>query len=83
MSLDQVNNFSGYFAPSNIKQGQSVKGEAQIKNNRWTDVMQENSLNYSKLFQEVHRVNVMLGNTVQVKIIILVIRNMGMGSLRM
>ena len=66
VSLDQVNNFSGYFAPSNIKQGQSVKGEAQIKNNRWTDVMQENSLNYSKLFQEVHRVNVMLGNTVQV-----------------
>lgn len=59
-----------------------MKGEAQIKNNRWTDVMQENSLNYSKLFQEVHRVNVMLGNTVQVNNY-LVIRNMGMGSLRM
>lgn len=66
VSLDQVNNFSGYFAPSNIKQGQSVNGEAQIKNDRWTDIMQENSLNYSHLFDDVHRINLMLGNTIQV-----------------
>lgn len=66
VSLDQVNNFSGYFAPSTIKQGESVKGEAQITNDTWTDVMQENSLNYSKLFNEKHRVNAMIGNTVQV-----------------
>lgn len=66
VSLDQVNNFSGYFAPSNIKQGQSVNGEAQIKNDRWTDIMQENSLNYSHLFDDVHRINLILGNTIQV-----------------
>ena len=66
VSLDQVNNFSGYFAPSNIKQGQSVNGEAQIKNDCWTDIMQENSLNYSHLFDDVHRINLILGNTIQV-----------------
>lgn len=66
VSLDQVNNFNGYFAPSSIKEGQSVDGEAQIKNDRWTDVMQENSLNYSHLFNEVHRFSAMLGNTIQV-----------------
>lgn len=65
VSLDQVNNFNGYFAPSDIKQGQSVNGEAQIKNDRWTDVMQENSLNYSKLFNDKHRINAMIGNTIQ------------------
>lgn len=66
VSLDQVNNFNGYFAPSSVKEGQSVDGEAQIKNDRWTDVMQENSLNYSHLFNEVHRFSAMLGNTIQV-----------------
>lgn len=66
VSLDQVNNFNGYFAPSSIKEGQSVDGEAQIKNDRWTDVMQENSLNYSHLFNKVHRFSAMLGNTIQV-----------------
>ena len=66
VSLDQVNNFNGYFAPSSVKEGQSVDGEAQIKNDRWTDVMQENSLNYSHLFNKVHRFSAMLGNTIQV-----------------
>ena len=66
VSLDQVNNFNGYFAPSNIKQGQSVNGEAQIKNDRWTDIAQENYLNYSKTFKDAHRLSALLGNTIQV-----------------
>lgn len=66
LSLDQVNSFSGYFAPSSVQEGLTDNGVARITNNRWTDVMQENSLNYSKVFKEKHRLNVMLGNTVQV-----------------
>lgn len=63
--LDQVNNFSGYYAPSNINQGKSVSGEAQIVNQRWTDFTWENSINYTHLFARLHRVTAMVGNTLQ------------------
>lgn len=65
VSLDQVNNFNGYFAPSNINQGRSVNGEAQIANQRWTDFTWDNSVNYTHLFNNVHRVTAMVGSSLQ------------------
>jgi TonB-linked SusC/RagA family outer membrane protein len=65
VSLDNVNNFGGYFAPSTIQEGLNDEGIAQISNDRWTDVMQENSLTFSKLIKDIHRINVMVGNTIQ------------------
>lgn len=65
MAIDNVNNFSGYFAPSSIKEGLSTQGTAQIVNKSWIDVMWENTLNYSKLIKKKHAINVMVGNTIQ------------------
>lgn len=66
VSVDAVNNFAGYFCPSDIEQGQSDQGIARINNDAWMDVMQENTLNYSKTFKEKHRLSALIGNTVQV-----------------
>lgn len=63
--VDARNNFRGYFAPSTIKEGESVNGVAQIGNESWMDLMQENTLNYSKVFDTKHRLNVLIGNTTQ------------------
>lgn len=63
--IDARNNFQGYFAPSTIKEGESTKGIAQIGNESWMDFMQENTLNYAKVFGMEHRVNVLVGNTIQ------------------
>lgn len=65
MAIDNVNNFSGYFAPSSIKEGQSTQGVATIINKSWIDVMWENTLNYSTLIKNKHAINVMVGNTLQ------------------
>lgn len=66
VAVDATNNFSGYFCPSNIEQGQSDQGIARINNDSWMDVMQENTLNYSKTFNDKHRLNAMIGNTIEV-----------------
>ncbi len=65
MSLDQVHTFAGWFAPSDIYQGQATQGEAQIKNDTWTDFMQENNLTFDKVFNEDHHLTVLVGNTLQ------------------
>lgn len=63
--IDTKSNFQGYFAPSTIKEGESMNGIAQITNKSWIDFMQENTLNYSKAFNVKHRLNALIGNTIQ------------------
>lgn len=68
IALDNVNNFSGYFAPSSVKEGQSTEGSASITNHAWMDTMWENTLTYSKLIKRKHSLNAMIGNTIQANV---------------
>ncbi|NJK97871.1 MAG: TonB-dependent receptor, partial [Bacteroidales bacterium] len=48
------------------KEGEASNGIARINNDSWVDLLQENTLNYSKVFKTKHRINALIGNTVQV-----------------
>ena len=65
ISADVLTKFAGYYAPSTIEEGISDKGRGGITNESTNDIMLENTLSYVKTFSTKHRIDALLGNTIQ------------------
>lgn len=52
-----------YFKPSNVNRGKPSFGDAEVRD--WYDWSLQNTLTYSKIFNEVHDINILLGQSAE------------------
>jgi TonB-dependent starch-binding outer membrane protein SusC len=56
---------AGYFAPTTLNEGRIVGGRASVSGSKSTQLLNENYLTYSKVFNEIHDISVMGGYSYQ------------------
>lgn len=61
ISIDMVNNSNFNYIPRSIKQGMTFKGSATIQKESWVDWLWDNTLTYTKTFNQKHAFTGMVG----------------------
>ncbi|MCM4172781.1 SusC/RagA family TonB-linked outer membrane protein [Arenibacter sp. TNZ] len=56
---------TGQYYPTTLERGSSTGGEATLTNVKYTSLINENYLNYSKIFGDIHDVSLMAGYSYQ------------------